>query len=240
MATEPPLSAPSPSDPRPADSLPRPAPADPRVADLAERVARLRADPRAGALVLLLVALGAGAFWFRTASAASPSRRAATATTLARVAPTSTTPPTTAGTVVVHVAGAVQHPGVVSLPAGSRVVDAVTAAGGAVEGADLDRLNLAARIADGERVLVARVGDPPSAAPVPEAPAGDGTSDAPIDLNTATADELEGLPGIGPTLAAAIIEERDRRGGFTDVGQLRQVPGIGDRRFAQVRDRVRV
>jgi competence protein ComEA len=154
-------------------------------------------------------------------------------------------PPAAAATVVVHVAGAVRAPGVVTLPAGARVVDAVEAAGGPRPRADLDRLNLAAVLTDGQRVLVARRGDPPTP-PLPgdattSAPApAPGAALAPVDVNTAGIAELEALPGIGPALARAIVEERARRGGFASVDELLAVPGIGDARLADLRPHVTV
>jgi competence protein ComEA len=158
--------------------------------------------------------------------------------------------PTTKGNrVVVHVAGAVARPGVVELASGSRVIDAVEAAGGGLPDADLDRLNLAAKIVDGQRVLVQRVGDPPATEGSGSAtPGGAGSSGAtpgssmggPLNLNTATLDQLDELPGIGPSLGAAIIAERDRRGGFKSVNELRDVRGIGEKRFADLRDLVTV
>ena len=144
-----------------------------------------------------------------------------------------------------HVAGAVGHPGVVTLPAGSRVVDAIRAAGGARAGADLDRLDLAARLSDGIRIAVPLHGQPSPPLDA-DASSGTGTStgaasaSVPVNLNTATEQELESLPGIGPTLAAAIIAERDRSGGFKSVDDLRRVHGIGDARFAQLQPLVTV
>jgi competence protein ComEA len=163
--------------------------------------------------------------------------------------PTPTAPAadaTTAGkragsTVVVHVAGAVVTPGVVTLTAGSRVIDAVEAAGGALPNADLDRLNLAAKLVDGQRVLVQHVGDPPAAAD-PSTPA-DGAAasrNGPLDLNAASEADLDQLPGIGPSLAQAIIAERTRRGGFRSLNELREVRGIGERRFADLKSLVTV
>jgi competence protein ComEA len=144
----------------------------------------------------------------------------------------------------VHVAGAVTHPGVVELRPGARVIDAVEAVGGALADGDLDRLNLAAKVTDGERVYVAKIGqaDPgvlggdaggTSAAPG-GSPSGGGATGAKVDLNTATQAQLEELPGIGPTYAQAIIAERERRGGFTSVNDLRSVRGIGEKRFAEL------
>lgn len=238
---------------------PPPPPARPPVADgpltpLADRWRSLRGDPRAGAVALLAVALAAGAFWFRTgvegpAGAGGAAGGGGSATTAAAGATATTSTTTTApATVVIHVAGAVARPGVVSLPAGARIVDAIDAAGGAVPEADLDRLNLAALLADAQRVVVARVGDPPTPADATGGVSGGAPADpgaapgapALVNLNTATQAELEALPGIGPTLAQSIMAERDRRGGFTSVEQLRQVRGIGDKRFADLRDLVTV
>jgi competence protein ComEA len=128
------------------------------------------------------------------------------------------------------------------------VVDAIRAAGGALVGADLVRLNLAAKLGDGARVAVPLVGEPPPAID-PGAvtggvdPAGgvagtDGATGGPINVNSASAEELEELPGIGPTLAAAIVEDRARNGPFTSVEDLNRVPGIGEGRLAPIRDLV--
>lgn len=187
---------------------------------------------------LLAVALVVGVLVSRDRTVAPPLPEAIDAPVGA------TTPSTRPGRddlLVVHVAGAVLHPGVVRVPAGSRIVDALDAAGGPRVDADLDRLNLAAPVADGDRVTVAAVGDPPGVSVTnPSAPSATGeiAPGAPLDLNTATLEQLEALPGIGPTLAAAILAERDRRGGFTSVEELRDVRGIGDARFAQLRDLV--
>lgn len=129
--------------------------------------------------------------------------------------------------VVVDVAGKVRTPGIVVLPAGSRVVDALEAAGGARRGVDLTSLNLARRLVDGEQILVGKspaagVGAAPSSG-VPSAPAG-----ALVNLNSASQAELETLPGIGPVTAAAIVEWRERHGGFTAVEDLLEVDGIGE------------
>jgi len=145
----------------------------------------------------------------------------------------------------VHVAGAVVRPGVVELPPGSRVIDAVEAAGGARPEADLDRLNLAAPLADGQRVAVAKVGEPPpvldpGAAATGASAGGSAGSGGPLDLNTATQQQLEELPGVGPVLARSIISERERRGGFRRVEDLRSVRGIGDQRFSDLKALVTV
>lgn len=130
-----------------------------------------------------------------------------------------------AGSVTVDVAGKVRRPGIAVLDAGSRVVDAIEAAGGARPGVDLSGLNLARVLVDGEQILV---GVPApvalaSAAPVPGAPAG-----PLVNLNTASQVELEGLPDVGPVTAQAIIAWRDEHGGFSAVEELLEVDGIGD------------
>jgi competence protein ComEA len=202
------------------------------------------ADPRLRIGALLLVAAVAGLLWYQAGRAGTPGALAAS-TPRERRARDAATTTTTAPPVLVHVAGAVARPGLVRIAKGARVADAIAAAGGGVADADLDRLNLAARVADGQRILVARVGAPAAPAEVDgTAPAADGSGGAstngPIDLNTATLADLDTLPGIGPTLAAAIIRERDRRGGFTSIDQLRDVRGIGEKRFADLHDLVTV
>lgn len=147
--------------------------------------------------------------------------------------------------VVVHAAGAVARPGLYRLPAGSRVADLVDAAGGLAPGADADRINLAAPLEDGQRVYIPRAGEAiPPENPVAGGPGpdGGGTPSAlePLDLNQATVDELDTLPGIGPTIAGAIVRYRDEHGPFRSVEQLLDVPGIGEAKLAQLRDLVRV
>jgi competence protein ComEA len=141
------------------------------------------------------------------------------------------TAPSAAPEVVVHVAGAVGAPGVYRLAAGSRVADALERAGGALPEAQLAALNLARSLADGEQVLVAGPGvPPPAAAPAAGAQRPDGL----LDLNRATAADLEDLPGVGPVLAERIVAHRDEIGGFTSVDQLHDVSGIGESTFADL------
>lgn len=202
-----------------------------------------RADSRLGVIALVVVAVIVGVVWYRvgvSGGSEAPGRRSTVTSTGAprRSASTSTT--VARARVVVHVAGAVTHPGVVELSVGARVIDAIEAVGGGLPEADLDRLNLAAKLADGQRVLVQRVGDP-TVADTGTAASGPGEAPGgPLNLNTATAAQLDGLPGIGPALAGAIIDERARRGSFRSVNELREVRGIGEKRFADLRDRVTV
>ena len=133
-----------------------------------------------------------------------------------------------AGEVVVAVAGKIRHPGLVRLPAGSRVDGAVRAAGGAAPGASTGLVNLARKLIDGTQVLIG-VDPPPGAVPGTGPSAATGASGvAPIDLNAAVAGDLDHLPGIGPVLAERIVSWRTEHGRFASVDQLRQVSGIGE------------
>jgi competence protein ComEA len=137
---------------------------------------------------------------------------------------------------LVDVAGWVRRPGVYEFAAGARVIDAIEAAGGARPGADLQVLNLAAPLVDGSQILVPKEGEAaPVPAPIPGAPAG-----GLVNVNTATAAELETLPGIGEVTAQAIIDHRTENGPFTSVDQLLDVTGIGDVTLENIRDLVTV
>ena len=146
------------------------------------------------------------------------------------------TAPTVADTVVVHVIGRVRRPGVVTLPFGSRVADAVEAAGGLRPGTNSGDLNLARVLVDGEQVIVGR--QPSSSTPAASgAPA---PMDGLVNVNTATAAELEALPGVGPVLAGRIVAWREANGPFPSIEILGEVAGIGDALLAQLRPLVRV
>jgi competence protein ComEA len=135
--------------------------------------------------------------------------------------------------VTVHVAGAVRRPGVVRLPTGSRVADAVERAGGGTAKAALASVNLVRVLVDGEQVVVLRVGEvgPSVVGSAAGGPRSASSSAAQVDLNTATAEQLDALPGVGPVLASRIVQHRDSVGGFKEVGELRDVPGIGEKTF---------
>ncbi|MBP2361444.1 MULTISPECIES: ComEA family DNA-binding protein [Streptomyces] len=138
--------------------------------------------------------------------------------------------------------GKVRRPGIQHLPSGSRVADALRAAGGAREGADVTGLNQARVLTDGEQVLVG-LPAAQSAAAGAEGSGGSGTAQAgptaPVSLSTATVEQLDTLPGVGPVLAQHIIDYRTEHGGYRSVDELREVDGIGDRRFADLRPLVR-
>src|SRR6266508_3873161 len=135
--------------------------------------------------------------------------------------------------IVVAVAGRVVRPGLVRLPAGSRVADAIEAAGGVLPGTDLSYVNLARKLTDGELIVIG--GTPPPGDAGGAAPPG-----GPVNLNTSTLAQLDALPGVGPVLAARIIDYRTKHGGFRSVAELRQVPGVGDATFEQLKGLVTV
>jgi competence protein ComEA len=159
--------------------------------------------------------------------------------TLPRAAPdTSAGSPGQSDRLAVDVAGHVRRPGLVRLPAGSRVNDAIRAAGGVTSGADLDAVNLARKLTDGEQVLIPGPGDPPPPLP-PGAGAAPGAPAGPLDLNSATVEQLDTLPGVGEVTAGRIVAYRSAHP-FTTVDELLEVPGIGQRRFEQLKDLVTV
>jgi competence protein ComEA len=135
--------------------------------------------------------------------------------------------------VYVHVAGAVRRPGLFRVPAGSRVAAALARAGGPGPKADLTLVNLAARVQDGQQVVVPVVG---AALPAVAGAGGTAAVGAKLSLANATVEQLEELDGIGPTLAERIVEYRDAHGGFRSLGELRDVDGIGEKRFASLRE----
>ncbi|HUJ93002.1 MAG TPA: ComEA family DNA-binding protein [Gaiellaceae bacterium] len=173
------------------------------------------------AAVLLFRHLGGGAAARPVAGPLRPAtRRAAAPAAVARV--------------VVDVVGAVRRPGLYRLPQGTRIADAVASAGGATAKAELALVNLAAPLADGEQIVVP-VRSPGGGAVAAPPPAAGTSPSAPLDLNTATADQLDALPGIGPATAAKIVAFRQAHGAFHSVDELDAVPGIGPSRIAQLK-----
>ncbi|MFG2527841.1 helix-hairpin-helix domain-containing protein [Streptomyces sp. NPDC048516] len=148
------------------------------------------------------------------------------------------------GQLVVDVTGKVRHPGIHRMPQGSRVIDALQAAGGVLRGASTGGLNRARLLTDGEQIVVGAAAGaggaagptgPGAGGPGSGSPGAGGGPAGPVSLSTATEQQLDSLPGVGPVLARHIVEFRTEHGGFTSVDQLRQVTGIGDRRFADLR-----
>jgi competence protein ComEA len=155
-------------------------------------------------------------------------------------APTTEPPPTE---LVAHAAGAVAHPGIYRLARGARVADLVDAAGGLIDGADGGRVNLAAPLTDGAQVYVPEEGETAPVVPPPPGPVGPAGTDPaaqPVDLNEATAADLDTLPGVGPATAQAILDWRAANGAFTSVDQLLDVRGIGEAKLAELRPLVTV
>jgi competence protein ComEA len=138
---------------------------------------------------------------------------------------------------LVHVTGEVRHPGVYELPEGSRINDAVAAAGGPLEGADGNLLNLAAPVSDGQKITLTKPGEAP---PADEAGEGALGQAAKLNLNTANQAQLEELPSVGPVLAQRIVAHRQTKGRFTSVRQLMEVSGVGPKKFEALKDLVTI
>jgi competence protein ComEA len=191
-----------------------------------------------GAVALLAVI--AAVVVVRTSATANPASDLPMAATTSIPMVTPSTAPGAA--IVVHAAGAVRQPGVYRMPAGSRVVDLLDRAGGPAADIDLDRVNLAAALTDGERVFLPRVGEsaPVAAGGDGAAAAGGPGSTSPVDLNQATVAQLDALPGIGPTTAAAIVAHRQQKGPFRSVDDLLSVRGIGAAKLDALREFVTV
>lgn len=213
---------------------------------IAERDAVLRAAARLGRprpwlplLVLAAVALLiTGAVWWRGQSRPM-TQQLEVENPGAPVTPdTSAGAPATTGRVTVDVAGKVLRPGIVTLPGGSRVAEAITAAGGVLPGTTTEGVNLARKLSDGEQIRVGAPAAPSAAAPAPTGV--DSTADnVTLDLNSATAEQLDELPRIGPATAAKIVDFRTTHGPFRSVDQLLDVPGIGEATLAGIRARLR-
>jgi competence protein ComEA len=219
--------------PDPAE-LPRPLPPPSWRDRVDELIHGDRAVARVAAGALLVIGVAVVAFALLRPSTPSPPPELTLP--MASTSASTAAPTTAAASLVVHAAGAVVRPGLYRLPPGARVDDLVAAAGGVASDADVDRINLAALLVDGERVYVPRLGEA-----VPVAGGDAASSSGPIDLNTANESQLDTLPGIGPATAKAIVDERARRGGrFTSVDDLLNVRGIGPAKLEQLRPLVTV
>lgn len=218
-------------------------------------LAAARADPgRAGVVALAVVGvLAVLVTVFTLIRDKPPPVTAANLPPVQMVSSASATPSATAGPVVVSVVGLVHKPGLVTVDAGARIADALAAAGGPLDGADLIGLNMARRVTDGEQIVVGIAAPPGKPATMGSSVTGGGTATSagpagpgiagapgPVDLNTATVAQLDALPGVGPVTAAAIVAWRDTHGRFGSVDQLGEVDGIGQARLEKLRPLVRV
>lgn len=201
--------------------------------------ARCEVEPRTVAALAVVLVAGVGfagqQYWSARPGPVTAPAVVAPASVPAP-APAPAAPSPTGGTrVVVDVSGKVREPGVRTLPAGARVEDALAAAGGVRPGTDTSGLNRARVLVDGEQVVVGAPAQAPAAGGGP----GSGSAGGPLSLGSATVAQLDGLPGVGPVLAQHIVDFRTARGGFRSVEELRQVNGIGERRFSDLRKLVR-
>ena len=230
-------------------SLPRPAPPRSLIERLREWVVWF-GPGRLFATATAVIAVVVGGTWLLDGSPSRPedrlpftTRTTSPSTSPAMVSPvsaTTTSPATSASVIVVYVAGAVVTPGVYTLSPASRVTDAVIAAGGSGPDADLDVVNLAATVHDGERIYVPTIGEAVPAV-IGDPPTPDSTMPVgPVNVNSATPEQLDVLPGVGPATAAAIVAHRDRHGPFQSVDQLGEVRGIGPVKLDALRGLVTV
>jgi competence protein ComEA len=162
----------------------------------------------------------------------SASASAASDAPEAPIAHPSASPASAGSVVVVDVAGKVRRPGIVELPTGSRVVDALRAAGGARQGVDTSSLNLARVLVDGEQIVIGV--DVPAESPASASSGSEASAITPVDINTASLEQLDTLPGIGPVTAQAILDWRTENGSFTSIDELLEVSGIGDATLADI------
>ena len=183
---------------------------------------------------IVVLALGVRFMQGQAHSAAAPAPAGASAAAPASAAVR--IEPRRAAVALIHVAGAVRSPGVYRLREGERVQDAIRRAGGPRPGADLNAINLAAKVADGQQVVVPRRG---AAAAVGAAAPG-GPGQPPVSLNTATAEQLDTLDGVGPATASKILDWRRQHGGFRSIDDLGEIPGIGPKRLAALRGKVQL
>jgi competence protein ComEA len=202
-----------------------------------ERLAALSRAELVGLALLMVVLLGGAGLWY-VRSLPKPVQVRAEPGAVVVPAPGPGAASPSPAVILIDVAGWVRRPGVYEFPEGARIVDAIEAAGGARPDAALELLNLAAPLVDGTQVLVTKVGQAPVVAPgVGSAP---GAPGALVNLNTASASDLEALPGIGEVIAQRIIDYRTANGPFSTVDELLDVSGIGDAILGSIRELVTV
>ena len=203
-----------------------------------ERLSALSRAELVGLVALLGLTLGGAGLWYmRSLPRAIPVTAGAPGSDVPAAAASAS--PSPALVLLVDVAGWVRHPGVYEFEEGARVIDAIDAAGGARPGSMLESLNLAAPLTDGSQILVPKEGDDGSAPVAGTSGAGAGPG-GPINVNTASATELEALPGVGEVIAQAIVDYRTENGPFASVDQLLDVSGIGDVTLENIRELVTV
>ncbi len=203
-----------------------------------ERLAALSRAELVGLVLLMAVLLGGTGLWYvRSLPKPVQVRADPRIAAVPAPGPGATSPSPTI--LLVDVAGWVRHPGVYEFPNGARIVDAIEAAGGARPGAALEALNLAAPLVDGTQVLVTKAGQAPAVAPAPDGSAPGAVSGL-LNVNTASAAELEALPGIGEVIAQRIVDHRTANGPFSSVDELLEVSGIGDAILGSIRELVTV
>jgi competence protein ComEA len=198
-----------------------------------ERLDTLSRGEITGLIIVLVAVLGGAGLWYAR-SLPKPVTIAQPGADVAQQASSSSSPSVT---LIVDVAGEVREPGVYEFAEGDRVIDAIERAGGQMPKADLSLLNLAAPLADGTQILVPKSGPPAAGLPGGAAP---GSTNGLININSASATDLEALSGIGEVLAATIIEYRDQNGPFVSVDDLMDVSGIGPATLEEIRDQVTV
>jgi competence protein ComEA len=207
-----------------------------------QRFSRMHAGVIGTLLILGMLMAGWLLLRARPVALASPGDVATISTPVQTVASATPSPSKGASKIVIHVPGAVRHPGLVRLPEKSRVQDAIDAAGGLTRQADPGELNLAQLLSDGQQLVIGTTRDP--AGEVRDQP-GSGTGSGPVatgalDLNHANQSQLEELPGVGPVTAQAILTWRQQHGRFSRIEELQEVDGIGPKTYAQIAPHVRV
>jgi competence protein ComEA len=204
---------------------------------IGDRLSALSRSELVGLGVVVVVTLGGAGLWYTRSLPKPVAVQAAPAGPSGTAAASPTPSPVP---VFVDVAGWVRRPGVYEFTTGQRVIDAVDAAGGARPGADLTSLNLAAPLTDGTQILVPKAGAAPVGTGTGTSIPGTGTGGTLVNINTASATELETLSGVGEVIAAAIVDYRTQNGPFTSVDQLEDVSGIGPATMEEIRDSVTV